>query len=158
MKKLFFKRGIALFIDNLVLGCIVEGINLILTAFFDLRLIDLRVVLAIMLYSFKDFVFKNTSIGKRMMGLEIYDDKWEKPSLAILWKRCFWLFFVGSYLGWKAVHIDGIYSVIFQAEYSRFKTRVVEKKVIMRLKPLAITKSGFDPEKMSKLYNEYLGI
>ncbi len=157
MKRLFLDRFIAFSIDSFLLAIIAAGVNHLLKPFFVLNNAPLGIAIIIILYSCKDLAFRNASIGKMLMGLEIYDDKWCRPSPIILIKRFFWLNFEGTILAWKAVYVDGDYGRIFNAEYRRLKTRVVSKNTVAKLRSLATTENGLDVEKMSRLYDEAIG-
>ena len=78
------KRLLSIAIDYLVCLYIVVPITWILNINYIYQFF-----LAIVVLSFKDLVFKNKSIGKRNLGLEILDTNNNIPSKLVLYLRNF---------------------------------------------------------------------
>ncbi len=76
------KRLIALFIDWIVTGFLVsvptDLSKIILTKNFRLILELGMIILFIILFFHKDLLFKNASLGKKIMGIGIYDENDQK--------------------------------------------------------------------------------
>ena len=104
---------------------------------------------------FGDLVFRNASIGKKLMGFIVVDDKWKKPSVGKLFKRKLLMYSIG----WL-VFIKLGFNVKKLAiwEYDHVHTRVVEKKGYMELKKIAEQKDGAFDVNMEMLYRKKLGI
>jgi len=102
-----------------------------------------------------DLVFRNASIGKKLMGFIVVDDKWKKPSVGKLVKRRLLMYSIG-WLVFIKMGFDLKKLAIW--EYDHVHTRVVEKKVYMELKKIAEQKDGAFDVNMEILYRKKLGI
>ena len=124
------------------------------TWFFEFGTISYLILLSPLL--FKDLLFRNASLGKKIMGIAIYNEKWEAPRVMLLVKRTALMLTVGNSLLYKAYLVDGNKLKLFDWERETFNTRVVDKKVLREIKENAEKMGGDVCENMTKLYNEYI--
>lgn len=73
------KRLISIFIDYMICLYISSPI-----LFLDIIKFEYEVIIILILFSIKDLIFKNQSIGKKIMKLEIVNKENEKPNKLIL--------------------------------------------------------------------------
>ena len=78
---------------------------------------------------FKDFVFGNAGIGKKIMGLVIVDKNNQKPAFKVLLKRGIIMPFLGTVM--FAINSGTQYGFT-DWEMKKFKTKVVTKKELKR--------------------------
>ena len=156
--KIFEKRVIAILIDGFVFGAIYTLFKemIIPKQFFDLGLI-LYLILFFPLFC-KDFLFKNASLGKKIMGIEIFDCNWKKPKGYILIKRTFLMLTVGYVKCCKSFFIDkdNFRIRIFDYERETLGTYVIDKKLFSKLSAEAKEQSGIFETNMTNLYLAYL--
>lgn len=145
------KRIAAIFIDT----CIYAGILVVIfNAFGLVEVVMLNTplfLLTMLPILFKDCLFRNASLGKKLMGISIYDTNWKKPHLWILVLRV------------CLIHIRGLVFVIthnyvkfVKLERSVLKTIVIDNNVFENFKK-EVEKCNEDfVEGMTKRYNEYL--
>ena len=153
--KILTKRAIALFIDGLVFGIYYSLCHNILSNWIEYLGTVVYVILLVPLF-FKDIIFRNASIGKKIMGIAIYDVNWEKPKLAILVKRAFLMLTVGYLLFWKSMFVDGEIIALFDWERNSLKTVVIEKKVLKKFQKELQEQNEDDCTKLTDMYNAYL--
>lgn len=108
------------------------------------------------LYIFRDIVFRNASIGKKIMGLAVYDNAWQPPKILTILKRDAVMLFVGMLMLYKIFCISGGIIEFFNWEMNVLGTRVVEKKVYAEFESIAKNREGKFAENMSELYSMYL--
>ena len=147
--KVFRKRAVALLIDSFLLGAL-----LVLTQ--ELLNWGDWDILLIILFFFKDCVFKNASIGKKLMGLSIYNSDWKAPSIKVLFKRGALMLTVGYLLTWKALAVGESLISVFDFERERLGTQVIDKRVYSELAQQAKQRDGDFSKNMTELYNSYL--
>lgn len=82
-----FKRIVAFYIDNMIVSGVSMLIFLIISNF-DLVGIfyyfNWYIIVGLILTSLKDIVFRNASIGKKLLGIKIEKDDGKLPSILIL--------------------------------------------------------------------------
>ena len=110
---------------------------------------------AILLFYFftKDLMFKNASLGKRMMGLIILDDKWNVPNAKQIFKRGVTMTVMGMVVYSKTYMTEGDFE---GWELSKSHTRVMPKSTFERLKGIAQKTSGSFEDNMDILYYQLL--
>lgn len=149
------KRAFALLIDGVLLGVYYETIRHVLPGwYFKLGSIGYAILLSV--FFLKDIVFKNASIGKKIMGIQIFDERWENPSFFRLIKRSFMISTVGFAKMWKTKFMSGEILTIFDYEREKLGTSVIDNKVYFELKSQAEIMRGDFSKNMTDLYNEYL--
>ena len=120
------KRILAFLIDFFVLA---GGIWLALTAFNLMWLFMLdydSFILAMMLIVFKDCVFKNASLGKKLMRISVYNTHWRRPTFTALIKRTFYSHTIGLCLIVKIRFTNGSFSEFLEWEK---KTGLVHSRI-----------------------------
>lgn len=152
--KIFKKRAMAVLIDGFVLGLILVFCQQLLNKYW--RYLGNWDLLLIFPFFLRDFVFRNASLGKKILGLAVYDNNWQPPKLSVLVKRSFLTATIGYALFWKAKFFDGNLISVFDWERERLGTRVIDKKVFRELEGIARNKEGDFSKNMTELYNEYL--
>ena len=115
----------------------------------------LLIILFIPLFM-RDVVFKNASIGKKLMGICIYDKEWKKPSFKKLVTRSFCTATVVFAMMYKAIFADGNFLLPIDWELNKLGTRVIDKKVFKKLNETAKNMNGSYEKNMSELYVAYL--
>ena len=102
--KISTKRALALLIDSFIFGIAVA----ILQLFFPDMLKGKGLLLILLFIPFfcRDIVFANASLGKRLLGICIYDSEWKRPSFIKLILRSFGTATVGFALMWKSKFAD----------------------------------------------------
>ena len=153
--KILKKRMLAFLIDNFIVGSTLALVIELLKQI-DIGREKLTFLLAVFMLVFRDFVFCTASIGKKLLGLRVYDVNWEKPKTSILLKRCFLSTFVGAYILFKAKFFGENALMFFDYEKEKFSARVVDKKVYNNLKKASELKEGTFSQNMTQLYDEYL--
>lgn len=152
--KILKKREIAVFIDTLTVGIIhTVGIQVLETVF---KLSSIGTILNVILITpifFKDLVFKNASIGKKIMGIAIYDDKWNKPNAKQIIKRSLLMMTYGFVLFWKTIFVGESKITLFDWERETLKTRVIDKKILKEFEQMKAKDKTVDIDQM---YNQYL--
>lgn len=158
MKRLFRKRAVALLADGFVFAIFYELLRRYITVFVSITdswgyfIVFIPLIL-------RDLCFRNCSVGKKLTGLIVVDDKWSVPSVSTVAKRSA-VATLGHVLlfrfkvhnkSWKMACHDEL-----EWEYSQLNARVVEKKVFMALKEKASVNGVLDITKMDQLYEEHL--
>lgn len=108
----------------------------------------------IIMYSavlFKDLVFRNASIGKRIMGFVITDVAYNKPRILTIIKRAFVLSFVGVYV--YIFRLYRKYGSFDDWELHFLKTRVVKKCDLDILRRQYKMENGIQDELISGEYD-----
>ena len=154
--KILKKRAIAILIDGFVFGAIYTIFKefVIPKQFFDLGLI-FYLILFLPLFC-KDLLFKNASLGKKIMGIEIFDCNWKKPKGFILIKRAFLMLTIGYVICYKSFFIEKNNIRIFDYERESLGTYVIDKKVFAKLSEKAKEKADHFEINMNQLYQDYL--
>lgn len=154
--KIFEKRVVAILIDGFVFGAIYTLFKelVIPKQFLELGLI-FYLILFFPLFC-KDLFFRNASLGKKIMGIEIFDCNWKKPKGYILIKRAFLMLTVGYVIAYKSFFVDKDNFRIFDYEREKLGTYVIDKKVFAKLSEEAKEKTGPFEINMNKLYQDYL--
>ena len=154
--KVFKKRAIAFFIDSCLICTIYTLIKLKIPGII-LTDSDLALVIIISGLLLKDFFFRNASIGKKLLGLSIYNVYWNKPSFKVLLKRAVLMNFVGYFkVQWNATVRGGDLFELFEWEKNVVGTFVIDKKVYAKLKADAENMDGKFADNMTELYMMYL--
>ena len=151
--KVFKKRVIALYLDCFIYGSIIACIQL---AKPDLLQNDILQILIFVPIFFKELVFRNASIAKKLFGLSIYNTRWEKPKVLTLIRHTALMWFVGYLLLFKIVFIRGDLFELFEWEKNVVGTFVIDKKVYAKLKADAENMDGKFADNMTELYMMYL--
>ena len=125
---LLLKRSIASFIDDFVVAVFFYIFQNIFIKFgFELNFFVYFLFLTPLF--FKDIVFRNASIGKKIVGLVICNKDGSLPDFKILVKRAFLMYSVGYYYFLKGLCIDKIYfSELVYWEENTFGTKVINSK------------------------------
>ena len=152
--KILTKRGIAYCIDrSIILFCF---------AFFDyiiplstIQFALCEVLIEIVFFA-RDILFKNASIGKRIMGIEIYNLNWEVPKPTTLFLRSLLTNTVGILYMAKSKFVDGKMIEVIDFERDRCSTRVVEKRTLKCLSEEARMLDGEFNINLTRLYDEHL--
>ena len=90
------------------------------------------------------------------MGIEVYDDSWNKPTFILSVKRSAMTSIFGYVLIWKSVFIGASKMVLFEWEKNVIKTFVIDRKVYKSLKADAEKMQGDFSKNMTELYMMYL--
>ena len=157
--KVLKKRTIAFMIDTFIFAFLIAGfmellkswnpdIEKLIITIFDFSLLSLFIL--------RDLVFRNASLGKIIMGLRIYDDKWEKPSVFAIIKRSAITSFGGMAVMYKELFVNGNFISVFDLEANHAHTRVIDKKVYETIKKEIQDNPGDFANKMTEAYNSYL--
>lgn len=153
--KIFKKRGIAILIDSFLYAPILVMCDKLLELLgFDN--IGSWGLLLMIPFLFKDLIFRNASIGKKIMGIVIYDNNWKSPSIPKMLKRSILMYTVGYCLFFKYKFIDGKIISLFDWEKNVLETRVIDKKVFKKLEAIVKNQGGEYAKNMNELYNQYL--
>lgn len=148
------KRGIALLIDNFVFGSIIAAIQLAIP---DLLVQKTPVLILMFIPLFlRDWLFRNASLGKKIMRIAIFDNNWKPPSLLTLFKRSILTGTVVYVMLCKYKFIDGNSIYVIDWERDNIGTRVIDLDVYQELDAEAKRSNGDYAENMTKLYNAYL--
>lgn len=101
---------------------------------------------------FKDFLFKNASVGKKIMGLIIVDDNWRTPNFKAMIKRGI----IMPTFGYIKLLSVGVKSMDFENwELDTLKTRVIRKSLYINMKERCKIKNGDFKYNMDDLYKTY---
>jgi len=136
LKKILFKRKIAAFIDYLILGTMLTvcGFSDMPEWFWGIRfrvgalpvsLPSIGFFAVLFLIALKDFLFRNASLGKKIMGLCILDENGTVPNVKIMLKRGFFMQTAGYVTYLRYCFSDGD---IVEWELQHLKTQVVSQK------------------------------
>lgn len=150
--KIFKKRCIAFFIDAFIYCFLL----VLFHEFIYTPKYELTHLIFFCPSFLKDCLFKNGSIGKKLMGIAVYDSDWSKPSFILSLKRTVMSSVVGLALVWKSVFIGGSKMILFEWEKNVVKTFVIDKKVYKALCADAEKMEGDFTKNMTELYMTYL--
>ena len=158
MRRILRKRFFSTLIDAFVFAFAFEFCRFFIPPFAWLFKQGIWMYMIVMIpYLYKDALFRNASLGKKIMGLAIYCSDWSYPSVTVLIKRLLWFCMRGNWIVSKAQVLDkNHYAQLFIEEKERLGTRVVETKALNRFKNEAMTETGVDFKKLSVLYDEFL--
>ena len=109
-------------------------------------------------FFFKDCIFKNASIGKKIFGIRIYSKTWQPLSPFSIFKRNVVMLTIGYLMYFKSKALNptsGMLDLI-DWERKRLGTVVIEKDIFQKLSQEAIEKKGDYAENMTRLYGEFL--
>ncbi len=139
-----FKRLCSSLIDNSVIGTLFAVVTVFVfpdvPAWFwtleftvgpvPVSLPSVGVVLVLLCFACKDLLFRNASIGKKMMGLVILDSTWSVPRVTQIMKRGLLVPSWGYISLMKNVLFGGETVADWEKnwEMAHLKTRVIEKK------------------------------
>ena len=87
-----------------------------------------------------------------IMGIAVFDENWLPPQIKKTIVRTGITLTVGYALAWKAFFVDKDYIAIWDFEYKHTKTRVIDKKILKKLR----LENENDSIKITDAYNEYL--
>lgn len=123
---ILLKRSIAFFIDALFLGMfftVFKKVFILLS--FEPN--SFSYFLLLIPFFFKDIVFRNASVGKKIMGISILNKDGSIPDFKLLIKRAFLMTGIGYIYAWKGFFIDKkYYSALIEWEEKSFGTSVVD--------------------------------
>lgn len=158
MKKLFKKRALAYLIDVFVFAFVYELFREDIMWFVSITN-TWGYFIVIIPFILRDLSFRNGSLGKKLVGLVVVDDKWDVPIVWTAIKRTA-ITSLGHVLLYRFRLLNESWEMACFAEleweYSRLKARVVEKKVFKALKEKASVDGTIDIVKMEQLYNQHL--
>ena len=148
------KRAVALLIDELIYASIIAAIQLAVP---DLLVGKgpLLILLFIPLL-FRDILFRNASIGKKIMRIAIFDNSWQPPKPLLLFKRSFLTGTVVYVMLYKYKFVDGCVLPAIDWERDNIGTRVIDLEVYKEIDAEAKRLKGDYAENMTRLYAEYL--
>ena len=152
--KIIKKRALAALIDSFIMGTFFV-IFQELTKLFDFSIGNWDLLLLIPFFC-RDFTFRNASIGKKILGIAVYDEKWKYPSLKKIFVRSIVISTAGYVIFFKFKFIDGNLIQFLDWERDKLGTRVVDKKVFKRLSQESESYGGDFSKNMTELYHEYL--
>lgn len=152
--KIVKKRALAALIDSFIMGTFFV-IFQELTKLFEFSIGNWDLLLLIPFFC-RDFTFRNASIGKKILGIAIYDEKWQYPSLKKIFVRSIVISTAGYVIFFKFKFIDGNLIQFLDWERDKLGTRVVDKKVFKRLSQESESYGGDFSKNMTELYHEYL--
>ena len=127
--RLLFKRGIALIIDGFLFGLLYVPCEWYISNRFQ-SIGSFGYLILFLPFFLKDLAFGKVSIGKKILGLQIFDINCQKPKSLILIKRAILMSSLGYLVLLKAIFIENNIVSFFDWEERVLKTRVVEKKYI----------------------------
>lgn len=153
--KIIKKRAFAYVIDCLLIGIILVASNKIFISF-GVDISKFNIVIVIFLSSFKDCVFINASVGKKLLGVAVYNKKWNKPTLLHSLKRTLSTFIVApiSLCRISAFHMDKM--IFLNWEKNVLQSFVIDKNVYKKLTVDAQGVDGNFSDNMTELYMMYL--
>ena len=152
--KILTKRAIALCIDASLFGCLFVFCQKLLAQWVTVNT-GWIVLLCVPLF-FKDLVFRNASIWKKIMRICVLDNKWQNPRMTTMIKRTACMLTYGYVLFLKARFVEGQMLSLFDWERDALQTRVIDKAVLKQLRVEANAMSGSYEANMTQVYNEYL--
>ena len=159
--KIFKKRFCACLIDSFIHGSFMVVCQTLLEKYiFEQYVFELWSnyfdFLLLIPFFFKDLVFRNASLGKKLMGIIIVNEEWQAPQRKTIVKRAIMMSTVGFCLAWKGKIVDGTPIELFGWEREKLKTQVIDRKVLERIRAEAKRENGDVVATMTKLYDDYL--
>ena len=106
-------------------------------------------VLLIVIFCFKDVLFRNASLGKKIMNLIIVDNEWNIPPVKTLMKRGILMPTWGYVTLIK--NLSGDFS-IENWEIDNLRTKVIDRYLFQEMKQECQTMGGNYKNNMDKLY------
>ena len=153
--KILKKRILAFAIDCFVLLQIVGILDFFLYYLFSLET-TVHYIIFLILFLFRDMTFKNASIGKKIMNIQIFNDHWDVPRPILLIKRSFFMTSVGFIIFFKSVILDKSRISIFDFEKKHLHTWVIDKTIFNELLKNAQIGNEEYHLQMNRLYAAYL--
>ena len=114
------------------------------------------VLVTVALLCSRDLLFRNASLGKKILGIVILNDDWQPPQGLALIKRSFLTITMGYVLVWRAKFVDGNFMNVFDWEREILHTRVIEKDVFENILREIRSQGTITPQKLTDRYNQYL--
>ena len=149
------KRMIAFGIDALLFGSIVAFLLEITPTWFGV-LGSVQYIIFITPFFLKDLAFRNASVGKKIMGIEILSRDFLHPKALVLVKRAVFTTTIVYYKFLRAIFIDKNYIELFDWESSELKTIVIEKEVLKQLRTDIKQINKDESIALRELYEQYL--
>lgn len=159
MKRLFTKRLFALLMDVFAFAYFYETFRIYIATFISFTN-SWGYFIVILPLIMRDLFFRNASLGKKLMGLVIVDEKWSNPSVFTVIKRTTVITSFGHLLLYRlrTLHTNMETTLIAEQkwELEHLKARVVEKKICLAIKEKATVNGYADIGVMHQLYEQYL--
>ena len=156
--KVFKKRVFAFLIDSFFIAFIVSDL-LFLMEIININHSGFESFFAL-LFVLKDCVFKNGSLGKKIMGLAIYNVNWQRPRFVHSLKRTvasyFYILFFMCRRLYNRREENTEKMTFFLWEKNTMNAFVIDKKVYEKLKANAEQMDGIFSDNMTELYMMYL--
>ena len=155
--KIITKRVYAALIDAFLFGTCWTLFSNIIFENMDPPAKSFNIVLFIA-YFFKDCIFKNASIGKKILGLRIYGLNWKPIGVFEMVKRTVFMLSAG-YLMFLKIKFLGSKSDMmefFDWERDQLKTVVIDEKIFKQFSEEANLLPGNYADNMTNLYHAYL--
>lgn len=155
--KILKKRAFALIIDSFVFAFFAVPILELLPEWVN-QLGGIVYIPVFIPFFCRDIVFRNASIGKKIMGIAVYDKNWHAPKFRTLIFRSFLTSTVVYVMAYKAKFIDGNMMSVIDWEREHIKTMVIDKNILTEIKQSFIEENGkeLDADQITKKYNAYL--
>lgn len=154
---IFRKRVFANLIDSFIYGTIYALVQISVPGFTNLVINSkIFVVIIFIPFFFRDILFRNASIGKKLLGISIYDRNWKPPKIRTLVIRSFCTMTIVAGIVYKSRVIDGSILDAIDWEREKLGTMVIDKKVYKKLSEEARAKKGDFSQNMTELYCSYL--
>ena len=155
--KILKKRLFASFIDHLIIAIIMALIQYFFPWFFDNMLGAFPILMIYSPIVLRDLIFGNASIGKKMLGIRVYDIRtWKKPSVGLSILRAAASITVVQVIMYRSMRVTGDFIDVFDWERDHLHTMVIDKNVYLRLRNEAEKMKGDFAKNMTDLYNSYL--
>jgi len=156
--KILKKRILAVVIDYFLYGSIITVLSIIFSETWKFFLDSCGVLVPLVLLPLvcRDFIFQNASLGKKLMGLRIYDKNWKKPSLKTLFFRSLGMSTFGYIILLKAFLAGDSFIVGIDWEFNCFGTVVIPNKLFKELDKTAKESGNRYDKKMTELYFDKL--
>ena len=122
--RLIRKRAVAWLIDVFIYAALFALLFKYVTKLFGDKGDIFYYILLIPLFA-KDCIFKNRSIGKKIMGLSVYKSNWEKASPFELIKRSFLTMVFSYIIGLKAILFGESPEAVFDWELNKLKILIM---------------------------------
>ena len=152
--KILRKRAFAFTIDIFAYCALLASLLDYVCVIIPIR--DLAVILSFLPFFLLDCIFGNGSPAKKLYGISIYNTAWEKPSLLMVIRRSFCMYFVSVFAPYRIMFGDWSLYTLFEWERNVLKTFTIDKKVYKELKAHAEKMDGKFEKNMTELYMMYL--
>ena len=154
--KILTKRCFAALIDSFIFAMLlVLATEVIPPEYFEVLGVFGYLILFVPFFM-RDLLFRNASLGKKLLGISIYSENWTVPSIKTLLLRAPITMTVGYSKVIKAMLIDGNYLGVIDWERECLKTQVVDNKIFKHLDNEAKKSDKNYCANMSAMYSEYL--